>query len=586
MMFIATFGTLFILMGSFPEIEHVVEVPLLSKATSTTSHNHKGGFRTLPFIIANEAFERLASIGLMPNMILYLTREYGMETAAATNFLLLWSAATNFTPLIAALLADSCVGRYSMIAYGSVTSLLGMVLLWSTTMIPRQISNQLTNVYNSTSTMQLLILHSSFALMAIGAGGIRSSSLAFGVDQLSMKDKDGNVKESYFGWYYASVTLSILLGLTGVVYIQETMGWKVGFGIPVILMFISTISFFLASPFYVKLETKKNMVSGLAQVIVASYRNRLVQLNQEYGNLTCYHEKDSILLVPSESLRFLNKACMIRDPSQDLKPDGRPLNPWNLCTVDQVEELKALLRVIPIWTAGIMLTVNVSQGSFLVLEASSMDRHITSNFEIPSGSFGTFMIISVVLWVILYDRVLVPAASLILGRPACLGSKQKIGLGLFSSCVSIASLAIVENIRRGIAIDQGYSEQPQAVVNLSALWLLPRQILDGLAEASACIGQNEFFLAELPQSMSSLASTLGGLGMSLGNLAASFVLSGVDGVTGGGGNESWLSSNINKGHYDYYYAFIFSLCFANFVYFIYCSKAYGPCKGNGKYNFK
>ncbi|XP_052111643.1 protein NRT1/ PTR FAMILY 1.2 [Arachis duranensis] len=492
MMFIATFGTLFILMGSFPEIEHVVEVPLLSKATSTTSHNHKGGFRTLPFIIANEAFERLASIGLMPNMILYLTREYGMETAAATNFLLLWSAATNFTPLIAALLADSCVGRYSMIAFGSVTSLLGMVLLWSTTMIPRQTSNQLTNVYNSTSTMQLLILHSSFALMAIGAGGIRSSSLAFGVDQLSMKDKDGNVKESYFGWYYASVTLSILLGLTGVVYIQETMGWKVGFGIPVILMFISTISFFLASPFYVKLETKKNMVSGLAQVIVASYRNRLVQLNQEYGNLTYYHEKDSILLVPSESLRFLNKACMIKDPSQDLKPDGRPLNPWNLCTVDQVEELKAL-----------------------------------------------------------HDYI-----------------------------------AIVENIRRGIAIDQGYSEQPQAVVNLSALWLLPRQILDGLAEASACIGQNEFFLAELPQSMSSLASTLGGLAMSVGNLAASFVLSGVDGVTGGGGNESWLSSNINKGHYDYYYAFIFSLCIANFGYFIYCSKAYGPCKGNGKYNFK
>ncbi|MED6212805.1 hypothetical protein PIB30_087050, partial [Stylosanthes scabra] len=395
MMFMATFGTLFIQMGSISEIEHVVEVPLLSKTTSSTSQNHKGGFRTLPFIIANEAFERLASIGLMPNMILYLTRVYGMETAAATNFLLLWSAAANFTPLIAALLADSFVGRYSMIAFGSLASLLGMVLLWSTTMIPMtsQISNELSNGYNSNSTMQLVILHSSFALMSIGAGGIRSSSLAFGVDQLSMKNKDGNdVKESYFGWYYASVALSSFLGVSVVVYIQETMGWKVGFGIPVMLMLVSAISFFLASPFYVKLETKKNMVSGLAQVIVASYRNRLIQLKQEYENFTYYHEKDSILLVPTQSLRFLNKACMIRDPSQDLKPDGSPLNPWNLCTVDQVEELKALLKVIPIWTAGIMLTVNVSQGSFLVLEATSMDRHVTSNFEIPSGSFGTFMI--------------------------------------------------------------------------------------------------------------------------------------------------------------------------------------------------
>jgi len=75
-------------------------------------------------VAANEAFERLASLGLMPNMILYLTREYGMQTAGATNFLLLWSAVSNFTPFIGAVLADSYVGRYSMIAFGSVASLL------------------------------------------------------------------------------------------------------------------------------------------------------------------------------------------------------------------------------------------------------------------------------------------------------------------------------------------------------------------------------------------------------------------------------------------------------------------------------
>ena len=117
---------------------------------------------------------------------------------------------------------------------------------------------------------------------------------------------------------------------------------------------------------------------------------------------------------------------------------------------------------------------------------------------------------------------------------------------------------------------------------MSALWLLPRLILDGLAEASGVVGQNEFFLAELPQSMSSLASTLGGLGTSVAGLVASFILRVVDTVTGGGGNESWLSSNINKGHYDYYYSFICALSIANFVYFLYCSKAYGPCRGSGK----
>ncbi|KAK2446235.1 protein NRT1/ PTR FAMILY 1.2 [Trifolium repens] len=572
-------------------MEKVIEEPLLNQEHNSNvivnnKNKNKGGFRTLPFIIANEACERVASIGLMPNMIIYLTKVYNMETAEATNFLLLWSAATNFTPLIAAFLADSYFGRYRIIAFGSVASLLGMILLWLTTIIPlsRPMCNQLTNNCNSPTTIHLLLLHSSFALMSIGAGGIRSSSLAFGVDQLSKQDENAGIKEGYFSWYYASVAVASLLGLSVVVYIQDNMGWTVGFGVPVVLMFIATLSFFLATPFYVMLEAKKNMLTGLAQVLVASYRNRLLQLPQEDMNVNgiYHHEKDSNLLVPTEKLRFLNKACIMRNPLEDLTPDGRALNPWNLCTIEQVEDLKSLFKIVPIWTAGIMMTVNVSQSSFLVLEASSMDRHIGSNFQIPPASFGTFMMLSLILWVILYDRFLVPLASRIKGRKTCLGAKQKMGVSLFSCSISIASLAIVENIRRGIAIDQGYSEHPEAVVNMSALWLLPRQIIDGLAEASGVVGQTEFFLNELPQSMSSIASTLGGLGISVASLVASFILNFVDSVTGSGGNESWVSSNINKGHYDYYYSFICVLSILNFVYFLYCSKSYGPCKNRQK----
>jgi peptide/histidine transporter 3/4 len=143
--------------------------------------------------------------------------------------------------------------------------------------------------------------------MSIGAGGIRSSSLAFGVDQLSKQDENAGIKEGYFSWYYASVAVASLLGLSVVVYIQDNMGWTVGFGVPVVLMFIATLSFFLATPFYVMLEAKKNMLTGLAQVLVASYRNRLQQLPQEDMNVNgiYHHEKDSNLLVPTEKLRYV-----------------------------------------------------------------------------------------------------------------------------------------------------------------------------------------------------------------------------------------------------------------------------------------
>ncbi|CAK9166097.1 unnamed protein product [Ilex paraguariensis] len=99
------------------EQKMMINEPLLKKTP-------KGGFRTMPFIIANEAFEKVASYGLTPNMILYLMREYHMEMATGSNILFLWSAATNFLPVVGALLADSLMGRFWMIAFGSVISFL------------------------------------------------------------------------------------------------------------------------------------------------------------------------------------------------------------------------------------------------------------------------------------------------------------------------------------------------------------------------------------------------------------------------------------------------------------------------------
>ncbi|KAJ7965968.1 protein NRT1/ PTR FAMILY 1.2 [Quillaja saponaria] len=553
----------------------MIEEPLLNNNTA------KGGFRTLPFIIVNEAFEKLASYCLTPNMILYLTKEYGMQNVAATNLILLWSAASNFTPILGAFLSDSYVGRYWMIGFGSIASLLGMSLLWLTTMIPRSRApcHESAESCSSPTAIELLVLYSSFALMSLGAGGVRSSSLAFGADQLRKRGKDGGIYESYLNWYYAASAAAVLIGMTLMVYIQDKMGWKVGFGIPVVLMFISAASFFLASRFYIKIKGKTNLFSGIAQVPVAAYRNRQVPLSSQVTYDLYHHERESTCLMPSDNLRFLNKACIIKNPQQDLTPEGRASDPWSLCSVDKVEEFKALIRIVPIWTTGIMLAVNLSQSSFLVLEASSMDRHISSGFEIPAGYFGTFMIVFIILWIALYERVIVPLASKVRGRKTHLDVKQKMGVGLVSSCIAIASLAVVESFRRKLAIEEGFSDDPKAVVNMSALWLLPRQIFDGLAEAANRVGQNEFYLSELPQSMSSIASSLSGLGMSVANLVASLMLSIVDNVTEREGEVSWLSNNINKGHYDYYYWLICSLSLLNYMYFLYCSKAYGPCKG-------
>lgn len=130
--------------------------------------------------------------------------------------------------------------------------------------------------------------------------------------------------------------------------------------------------------------------------------------------------------------------------------------------------------------------------------------------------------------------------------------------------------AIVESRRRAVAA--------AGVVPMSAMWLLPQHCLNGFAEASNVIAQIEFYYLELPTSMSSIASTLNGMGMCVANLLASLILSSVDIVSRAGGHESWISSNINAGHYDYYYLVLAGLSVANLVYFLVCSNAYGPSK--------
>ena len=72
----------------------------------------------------NEAFEKVASYGLLSNMIFYLMRDYHLGFAKGTNIIFFWAAATNFMPLLGAFLSDSYLGRFLTIGFGSIASFL------------------------------------------------------------------------------------------------------------------------------------------------------------------------------------------------------------------------------------------------------------------------------------------------------------------------------------------------------------------------------------------------------------------------------------------------------------------------------
>ncbi|KAJ4951945.1 hypothetical protein NE237_028777 [Protea cynaroides] len=463
--------------------------PKMTQMSSvSTTGQRKGGLRTMSFIILNESFEKVSSYGLMPNMIFYLMKDYHLDAATGTTVLLLWSAASNALAIVGAFLSDSCLGRFRVIALGSFSSLLGMIMLWLTDVVPEtkppSFCNPSYGGCKSATAVQLAFLFFSFGLMSI-------------------------------------------------------------------------------------VKASKSLFTGFFQVLVVAFKNR--NLNFPANNSDgCYHQApDSELIEPTKSLRFLNKACIIGNQITDVKPDGSPSNPWKLCTVDQVESLKSLLKVIPMWSSCIMVQVTINQSTFTAIQASTMDRHITTHFQIPAGSFSVFLVLTLTIWVAMYDRLIVPLMAKHMGRPHGLGQNQRIGIGILVSAAAMAVSAGIERVRRRSAIRE---------VIMSAMWLVPQQCLLGVAEAMNAVAQIELYYSHFSKNMGSLAMALFTLGMAAGNLVGSLIVKIVDGVTKGEGKESWVSSNPNKGHYDYYYWLLAILCFIDFFYFLVCCWVYGPEK--------
>ncbi|KAM0848927.1 hypothetical protein ACQ4PT_054063 [Festuca glaucescens] len=531
--------------------------------------------------------ERVAGFGLNTNMIMYLTKQYHLSNVTAGATLFVWAAAANFAPIPGALIADMYIGRFAAISLGSIACLTGIVFLWLSAMIPgAQPPPCGVGLAPAQCTppgpRHLAWLITGFTFLSIGAGGIRPCSMAFGADQFSRhpKEQRSRILQAYFNAYYASIGVAFTVAVTVIVYVQDNVGWKAGFAVPMGLMTLSAVSFLLGSRLYIKEKGSKQMFSGIGGAILAAVKNYRARLPVKTEDGVYHHLKDCKLTVPTDKLRFLNKACMISSTgNEDSHGDDVATSEWHingdrrLCTVDQVEQLKSAIRILPIWSSTVFLAQAISQ-NYAVLQANEMDRRVGA-FRVPGCSLTMFNMVTMSLWSGSYDRWIAPALRRVTGNPRGLTMKQRIGVGLLLATTAMAVSAAVEGARRRLALAGTGTAAP-----MSAFWLVPQFALMGLAEAFGVIGELEFFYTELPKSMASFSMALLYMALGVGNLVNSFIVKVVDEASRRGGRTSWLSSDLNAGHYDYYYWLLACLGAVNFVYFLWCAWVYGEEEKN------
>lgn len=261
---------------------------------------------------------------------------------------------------------------------------------------------------------------------------------------------------------------------------------------------------------------------------------------------------------------FFDKAAVVA-PSDHTNGS---IDPWKLCSASQVEELKAVLRLLPIWATGIIFSTVYSQMSNLfVLQGSTLDpRTGVSGFEIPPASLGMFDTISVIFWVPVYDRVIVHVARRITGQQNGLTQLQRIGTGLFISIFSMVCAGILEVIRLKIVSRNNYYELEQ--IPMSIFWQIPQYFLIGCAEVFTFIGQIEFFYDQAPDSMRSLCAALQLTITALGSYVSAFLVTIVTIISTLDGSPGWITDNLNYGHLDYFFWLLAGLSVVNLGVFI------------------
>ncbi|KAF0903532.1 hypothetical protein E2562_027962 [Oryza meyeriana var. granulata] len=567
--------------------------------TKKSKRRKKGGFRTMPFIFANEVAEKLAVLGFTTNMLMYLTKQLHMPLAKAATTLTNFGGVSAMTPLVGAFLADALVGRFWTIAAASIIYQFGMLLLTVSAAMPVFRPSPCNGVGASggaggaceeAEPWQLAVLYAALLLNALGAGGYRPCIVAFGADQFDESEAAERARTwGFFNWYYFCNGASQLVAVTAVVYVQDNVGWGWGLGVPTFCMAVSVVAFVSGYPLYRRLEPAGSPFTRLAQVVVAAVRKRWVpRAAVDAGMLYENDDMDAPIslygkLVHTEQLSFFDRAAIVTDgdltttDASDGKPPSSPVpNPWRLSTVHRVEELKSVLRMGPIWAAGILvITAASQQHTFSLQQASTMDRRLApglSSFQIPAGSMTVFTMLAMLATLLAYDRVLVPLARRATGLDRGISYLHRMGVGFAVSVAATLVAGFVERRRRDAATAAGTIDAGTAP--LSAYWLVPQYALHGLAEAFNSVGHLEFMYDQSPESMRSMATALFWLSISLGSYVSTMLISAVHRWSAGADGSNWLPDNINRGRLDYFYWIVTLLQVLNLVYYAICAKCY------------
>ncbi|GJM88291.1 hypothetical protein PR202_ga04336 [Eleusine coracana subsp. coracana] len=507
----------------------------------------RGGWITLPFIAGSMIGLGLGVHGTSCNLLVYLLKEYNVDSIEAVKISSNVFASLYLVPVAGAIASDSYFGCFPVMVVGTAINILAFILFILSAALPSlrppRCAVPSAACQHATSG-QLAVLYSAVSLLAIGTGGTRFNIATMGADQFSSVQE----QDSFFNWYFVFLCSSFLIGNTAIVYLEDSVSWAVGFSVCLAATVVSLVILLLGARYFHMPVPKGSPYTELARVFVAAVRKARVNISGL--ERVQYYVGDGTVIADADS-------------------DGAPSKRLR----QQVEDLKSLLGTLPIWSAGILLSLTVGVLLFMaVLQALAMDRSLGPRFKVPAGSISVASLAAFAVVTLVVDRTVFPLWRRVTGAlPTPL---QRVGLGHVLNVAAMVSAALVERRRLRI-VREHHGDGSEAlgwVAPMSVMWLVFPLGLAGAGEAVHFPGNMAFYYQEFPATLRTLATAMAPLLSALGFFLTTPFVDMVKRET------SWLPLNINEGRLDNVFWILAAVAAANFGYLLVCVSLYKGTK--------
>lgn len=221
----------------------------------------------------------MSCYGIASNLVVYLTKMLHEGTVTSANNVTDWVGTVRMTPILGAYIADAHLGRYwtSVIASAIYLSVcaeskflrfmynqkLGKLIdffeldvgnvtfdafcfiakaktsfVWRKCVLGSTCSNKTASVF------QKGVFYTALYIIAIGTGGTKPNISTIGADQFDdFEPNERTLKLSFFNWWMFSIFSGTLFANTVLVYLQDNVGWTLGYGLPMLGLAFSIMLF-------------------------------------------------------------------------------------------------------------------------------------------------------------------------------------------------------------------------------------------------------------------------------------------------------------------------------------------------------